>query len=76
MKLYWHELSKEEYDKIIKSEMTIQDALDKYSQPDWCGYPDALAGMWGCWSLTGENRIKISKEFCKDCECNKLNDQK
>ena len=42
----------------------LQDA--GYVQPDWCGYPDALDGMMGCWSLI--YREVSSEDYCKNCE--------
>ena len=73
MKKYWHKLKQEELDRILKSGITVKEALEKYKQPDWCNYPDALAGMTGCWSLTGNEpngtRTKISRKYCKGCEC-------
>ncbi len=69
MKKYWHKLTKKEYKAILKSGITVEEALKKYSQPDWCSYQDAIDGVMGCWSLTGSNRTKISEEFCKTCDC-------
>ena len=70
---YWHELPQEEVDKILASKITIGELLEKYKQPDWCNYPDALDGNMGCWSLMdnheGGIRSRISKDYCKDCEC-------
>ena len=61
-KKYWHELSGEEKAEAIEKEMT----WDEFNQPDWCGYLEALNGLMGCWSLTGD--ANISKEFCKNCD--------
>lgn len=73
MKAYWHELSQKRIEKIIKDGITVKECLKQYKQPDWCNYPDALAGIMGCWSLTSNEkdglRTKISKEFCKNCDC-------
>lgn len=73
MEKYWHELPQKEVDQILKSGITVGESLKQYKQPDWCSYPDALAGMRGCWSLTSNEpsglRTKISKEFCKSCDC-------
>lgn len=69
---YWHELPQEEIDKILKSGITVSEAVEKYKQPDWCNYPGAVTGMVGCWSLTdnkpGGLRTTISKDYCKSCE--------
>lgn len=69
-KKYWHEISAEEESEVYSSGITYDELLKKYKQPDWCNYPNALLGSWGCWSLTGSHRADISPEFCKNCECN------
>lgn len=67
---YFHEISNEEFDKLVEDKVTIGTILKKYLQPDWCTYPKALAGKWGCWSLvSGDTRKKISKKFCRNCDC-------
>jgi len=43
--------------------------LRDYSQPEWCEYPDALCGQWGCWSLVGDRIGKI--DDCGECEYRK-----
>ena len=69
---YFHEIEQSEVDKLIKDKKTIQYLLDNYKQPDWCGYPKALSGDTGCWSLVdmkkGGLRTKISKEYCSNCD--------
>jgi hypothetical protein len=69
MKPFWHRESKKNIESLIKKGLTIQYLLENYRQPTWCNYPDALAGMMGCWSLTGDNRTEISHKFCSSCEC-------
>lgn len=70
MKKYWHELDQEEIDNVIKSGRTVEEVLKEFKQPDWCGYRDALSGLKGCWSLMSDKiRPKISREFCKTCDC-------
>ncbi len=73
MKKYWHELPQDEIDQILKSGITVGECVKKYKQPDWCAYPDALAGMMGCWSLTSDEsgglRTEISEKYCKTCDC-------
>jgi len=73
-KPYFHEASQEDIDKLMESDVTWKEIIDRYSQPEWCNYPDALSGQMGCWSLIDTEpeglRTKISKEFCKSCpEC-------
>jgi len=73
-KKYFHEIDKKEVDELIKGKKTWEYIMANYKQPDWCGYHDALRGLWGCWSLTGllarrKGEFKISKEFCSKCDC-------
>ena len=77
-KKYWHLISQKEVNRVLHSKKTIGFVMSHYLQPDWCGYPDALGGsMWGCCSLNNNHngglRTKISKEFCKNCDCNMEN---
>lgn len=62
MKKYFHELTDAEFEQAVKEKKTYADFL----QPDWCGYPNALAFNVGCWALT-ERRIKRLDD-CKYCE--------
>lgn len=76
MKKYWHEIPQEEIDKLIEEKRNYRYVVENYLQPDWCTYPDALGGIMGCWSLTDNapdgKRTKISHEFCKKCDCYKV----
>lgn len=67
MKKYFHKLKKKEYEELMKSDKTIADVMEEFSQPDWCNYPEALAGEMGCWSLVF--RHGVSKKYCKNCDC-------
>ena len=73
MKKYFHELSQEEVDKLITDNVKLSFILDNFLHPDWCGYPEALSMDLGCWSLCDITkngiRIKISEDFCKNCDC-------
>ena len=69
---YFHELSDEEFDKLLKGGgMTWGECAHKYPQPEWCNYPDAVCGVMGCWSLMRmgkpENNIR-SIDNCEGCE--------
>jgi len=70
---YFHELEQTEIDALIANNPKIGYIMETYKQPDWCKYPNALEGQMGCWSLMDLNkdglRTKISKDFCKDCDC-------
>lgn len=61
------ELTKEEYNELVTSKMTYDKLAKEYPQPKWCGYPDALYGTMGCWSLL--SFMVTSEDFCKDCDC-------
>lgn len=66
-KIYFHELPAEERKAILESKMTVGAFMEKYSQPDWCTYPEALASVMGCWSLVSPD-IKVDKEYCTRCD--------
>jgi len=73
-KPYFHKISQEEVNKLVKEKKTVEYLLENYKQPDWCKYPEALSMTLGCWSLCDIEkdglRTKISEEFCKNCpEC-------
>ena len=62
---YFHKLTDEEFHTARKNKTSIEE----FSQPDWCAYPSALAGLDGCWSLL--DRSVRSIVDCKGCELNK-----
>ena len=62
-KPYFHELS----DKEFKSAISERKRYNDFHQPPWCGYPDALEPMTGCWVLT-ERKVKCEAD-CLNCEC-------
>lgn len=74
-KLYFHELSQDKIDKLLKDNKTVGYVLKNFKQPDWCTYHEALSMDYGCWSLCDLEkeglRTKISKEFCHNCDCYK-----
>ena len=39
----------------------------EHPQPTWCRYPDAVAGVMGCWSLM-DHKVD-SEDRCKGCDC-------
>jgi hypothetical protein len=66
---YYHELTDKEYqEEVVKPKLRVDQVIKRYKQPDWCGYHEATGGIYGCWSLTGSLRTKISDKFCKRCE--------
>lgn len=69
MKKYWHELSEEEQQAVKQRELyTIGELQAEYSQPDWCKYPLALEGGFGCWSLFFGYVHGEGAEMCEICE--------
>ena len=70
---YFHELEQTEIDTLIADKKTVGYIMENYKQPDWCNYPEALSMTMGCWSLCDLSkdgmRTKISKDFCKACDC-------
>jgi len=70
---YFHELEQTEIDTLIADKKTVGYIMENYKQPDWCNYPEALSMTMGCWSLCDLSkdglRTKISKDFCKGCDC-------
>ena len=64
--LPFHELSEKEFDEMREQGKTWRDIMDKYHQPEWCEYPDALGGGLGCWSLT--SMMITCKEDCGNCD--------
>lgn len=70
---YFHELEQTEIDILIADKKTVGYIMENYKQPDWCNYPEALSMTMGCWSLCDLSkdglRTKISKDFCKGCDC-------
>jgi hypothetical protein len=67
MKKYFHELTQANVDGLIKDEAMWGRIEKAYIQPEWCGYPKALAGVMGCWALTNTESRLVNKTFCKAC---------
>ncbi len=65
---YFHELTEAEFKRLAKKKprMTWGELAEKYPQPPWCAYPDAVYGIMGCWSLT--SFMVKDKKFCRNCE--------
>jgi hypothetical protein len=63
---YFHELTDDEYEALEENGTRWCDLPEKYPQPEWCEYPDALNAEMGCWSLV--YRTGVNKEYCKNCE--------
>lgn len=69
---YWHTESNVKAAQVMASGITLGAFMERYSQPTWCAYHDALEAQMGCWSLVDlELRKKISPKFCKSCDCYK-----
>ena len=69
-KPYFHLLPAADFERLKAAGKTWSYAMKHYRQPDWCGYPNALDGMMGCWSLVW--RQVTGEAYCaKGCECYK-----
>jgi len=68
-KPYFHKITNEEYQRLIDDKWTLGKVAEHYKQPSWCGYPNALEGQMGCWSLLSMERHQISPDFCRNCDC-------
>lgn len=69
MKPYFHEITNEEFQQLIDEKWTWGKLAEHYKQPPWCGYPNALEGQMGCWSLIKRDLHRpISCDYCRDCE--------
>lgn len=68
---YFHSASNTQINRLLTDHATIADLKTQFQQPAWCGYPGALDGNFGCWSLMDLNglRKRISPRFCQSCEC-------
>ena len=64
---YFHELTKEEFSKLCEVPATWRQTAIDYPQPPWCGYPNAVCGVMGCWSLM--DFMVTGRNFCKNCHC-------
>jgi len=64
---YFHEITKREFNRAVKKGLTWAEMARLYPQPKWCGYPDAVQGLMGCWSLM-DFMVK-NEGFCKGCDC-------
>lgn len=60
--VYWHTMTLEQQRAAVRSRARVR----SFRQPPWCMYPDAVAGVMGCWSLMlGHVR---SRADCKTCD--------
>ena len=65
---YFHELTEQEYEKIVKRRKDAKRFVRDYPQPEWCLYPEAVSPL-GCWSLIGF--MVTGEEYCRKCDCHK-----
>ena len=63
---YFRELTKEEFGEILKEKITWAECAERYPQPTWCHYPDAVQGIMGCRSLM--DFLVTGEDFCKKCD--------
>lgn len=66
----FHLLTDEEWKALEENpDITWEFLGENYPQPEWCSYPDATLGMFGCFSLM--DRLVKNENYCKNCECYK-----
>lgn len=63
---YFHNITDGDFKKMLKAGTTWYGVMESFKQPKWCGYPDALSGVMGCWSLT--SRLIKREKDCMNCE--------
>ena len=63
---YFHKLTRDEFEEIVKEKFTWAEFAERYPQPIWCHYPDAVYGIMGCWSLI--DFLVTNEDFCKKCD--------
>jgi len=66
----FHKLTKTEFEKICKENITWQEVAKRYPQPEWCCYTNAVQGVMGCWSLM--SLLVTGRGYCKNCDCSKM----
>lgn len=64
--LFHVEVDEDKWKELAQAGTTWGDIQRMYRQPDWCGYPEALEGAMGCWSLIYRN--VESESDCKNCD--------
>jgi hypothetical protein len=67
---YWHKLTDKEMQALKELKPSNKWFFKNIKQPDWCAYPEALAGLMGCWSLNFRDR-KRTRKMCRECDCYK-----
>ena len=63
---YWHELTEEQRIAVRKSGMSVHEFLNIYQVPQWCGDPDMIDPVFGCWSLC--SNTSVTESSCSNCE--------
>ena len=70
---FFHRFNKYDQEHILEqgafNKMTYKQFMKKYRQPSWCGYPEALCGIMGCWSLM--DCLIHCEDDCCSCDENK-----
>jgi len=67
---HFHDLSDEEFAALVENreKTTWKKVAIKYPQPEWCCYPDAVHGPFGCWSLMRMGKTENNIRGIEDCE--------
>ena len=67
--MYWHQLTDQEQSVAKVSRVRYK----QFKQPPWCHYPEATAGVMGCWSLVfGYIHRRLD---CKGCSLESRNER-
>lgn len=62
---FFHQLSRDEVQSLRDKKLTWAEVAKDYPQPVWCGYPNAVYGIMGCWSLMG--LMVTGRNYCRRC---------
>ena len=67
---YFHELTEDEWLKLVKGGITWLELAKTYTGPPWCKEGAINVDPLGCWSLIAVGKdYRITKESdCKDCD--------
>jgi len=66
---YFHELTEDDFNQLLLTKITWGELEERFPQPVWCTYPEAVRGMMGCWSLV--DHMVTGEDYCKACDCYK-----
>lgn len=62
---FFHELTRDEFNKLCETGISWGECAKEYPQPEWCSYPNAIQGVMGCWYLM-EFKVR-GRPSCRGC---------